>query len=168
MLSANPEQAYGSSMTSPQPKSAAGNEGAGGQAGSLTSEASIRLTPLRVEGDVGVYTDLAEDLYKRLRQAGAPVTYEHDGEHRRFVVQKSATAMALAFVGGVLVNAGYDVLKTALLAALGNRSLEQHVRVNFVVAGPNGDRTMFFEGRPADVRAAIEAADPPQGGAPTT
>ncbi len=128
----------------------------------------VLLTPIRVDEDgTGIYTDLSADLYKQLKVEGALVAYGHDGDQRRFQVQKSATAAATFLGLAILSGASYDLVKHTVLAVLHRHAAQGPVKVSFAVERPSGSRMMHFEGLPKDVRAAIEAADPDSKGTPT-
>jgi hypothetical protein len=130
-----------------------------------TDAPSIQL-PSRVDGDIvvlpreisqdgtGLYHDSVLTLAKALRNEGAAADYQHDAEHRNWIGEKSAAALALAFIVGVASNAGWAAL-VRLFASRG----DEHVKGTIGRVTRSGNETTWdfieVEGSGEEVAAAL-------------
>src|ERR1700761_3482344 len=88
-------------------------------------DVDLLILPRRLgpEGE-GLYDDSVLKLAKDLRAEGFSDDYLHPSEDRRWIGEKSAVALVVAFVVGIVSNAGW-----AALCALLRRKPKQKVRV---------------------------------------
>jgi hypothetical protein len=118
------------------------------------------------EHGTGLYDDSVLTLAKALRAEGVSADYQHDREHRNWIGERDAGAIALAVVLGIASNAGWH----ALIRLFSKTQADDHVRGKVARCTQRGETIVWewyeFEGQGEEVARALEligpSPEPPQ------
>jgi hypothetical protein len=125
-------------------------------------DTDVVVLPREVDAHgVGLYDDSVLTLAKALRAEGASADYQHDRDHRNWIGEREAAAIALTVVLGIASKAGWY----ALIRLFSKAHADDRVRGKVARYTQRGETIAWewheFEGRGEEVARALEQIGPP-------